>query len=133
MATVEQLQQASVSLDRLWPRLEARFRDQAEPVDWQVFEQRLRREWPRLFELLIGLYGGNYDFFYYLEEILSATARSWLARPIWLKELDAQRTATILRARERLRQGFGDAEFQRFEGLLTQDAGKTITVVAKTS
>jgi hypothetical protein len=53
--------------------------------------------------------------------------------PQALKELDAQRTATILRARERLRQGFGDAEFQRFEGLLTQDAGKTITVVAKTS
>src|SRR3954463_12373236 len=90
MATVEQLQQqASVSLDRLWPRLDAPFRDQAALGDWQVFEQRLRREWPRLFELLIGLYGGNYDFFYYMEEILNATARSWLARPIWLKELDA--------------------------------------------
>lgn len=52
--------------------------------------------------------------------------------PQSLKELDAQRTATILRAREQLRQAFGDAEFQRFEGLLTKDAGKTISVVAKT-
>ncbi len=71
------------------------FRDDANaaPADWCVFERRLRHEWERLFGLLIGLYGGQYDFFYHLEEILGATARSWLARPTWLKQLDARREA----------------------------------------
>ena len=76
-------QQAALSLERLWPRLEITFRDEANaaPADWCVFERRLRHEWERLFGLLIGLYGGQYDFFYHLEEIMAATARSWLARP----------------------------------------------------
>ena len=88
-------QQATLSLERLWPRLESTFRDDANaaPADWCVFERRLRHEWERLFGLLIGLYGGQYDFFYHLEEILGATARSWLARPTWLKQLDARREA----------------------------------------
>ncbi len=89
-------QQATLSLQRLWPRLEITFRDQANaaPADWRVFEMRLRREWERLFGLLLGLYGSQYDFFYHLEELLSAAARSWFARPIWLKQLDARREAT---------------------------------------
>ncbi len=88
-------QQATLSLERLWPRLEITFRDEANAAsaDWQAFETRLRHEWERLFGLLIGLYGGQYDFFYHLEEILGATARSWLARPTWLKQLDARREA----------------------------------------
>jgi amylosucrase len=88
-------QQAALSLERLWSRLEINFRDEANaaPDDWCVFERRLRHEWERLFGLLIGLYGGKYDFFYHLEEILGAIARSWLARPTWLKHLDAQREA----------------------------------------
>ena len=61
-------QQAALSLERLWPRLEITFRDEANaaPADWCVFERRLRHEWERLFGLLIGLYGGQYDFFYHL-------------------------------------------------------------------
>ena len=88
-------QQAALSLERLWPRLEITFRDQANaaPADWCVFERRLRHEWERLFGLLIGLYGGQYDFFYHLEEIIAAAARSWLERPAWLKKLDALREA----------------------------------------
>ena len=88
-------QQAALSLERLWLRLEITFRDEANaaPADWYAFEMRLRHEWERLFGLLIGLYGGQYDFFYHLEEILGATARSWLARPTWLKQLDARREA----------------------------------------
>ena len=96
MTDVKQVQQqAALSLERLWPRLEITFRDDANaaPADWCVFERRLRHEWERLFGLLIGLYGGQYDFFYHLEEILGATARSWLARPTWLKQLDARREA----------------------------------------
>lgn len=88
-------QQAALSLERLWLRLEITFRDEANaaPADWYAFEMRLRHEWERLFGLLIGLYGGQYDFFYHLEEILGASARSWLARPTWLKQLDARREA----------------------------------------
>jgi len=94
MTDVKQVQQqAALSLERLWPRLEITFRDDANaaPTDWCVFERRLRHEWERLFVLLIGLYGGQYDFFYHLEEILGAVARSWLTRPTWLKQLDARR------------------------------------------
>src|SRR5215471_17156652 len=89
-------QQAALSLERLWPRLEITFRNEAKaaPADWRAFERRLRNEWERLFKLLMGLYGGHYDFFYHLEEILGAMARGWLARPTWLKELDALREST---------------------------------------
>ncbi|HWZ17495.1 MAG TPA: hypothetical protein VNW73_01735, partial [Ktedonobacteraceae bacterium] len=75
-------QQAALSFERLWARLEITFRGEANaaPADWCVFERRLRHEWERLFGLLIGLYGGQYDFFYHLEEIVAATARSWLER-----------------------------------------------------
>ena len=96
MADAETIhQQAALSLQRLWPRLEAALRDEAAsaPADWRAFETRLRREWERLFGLLLGLYGGHYDFFYHLEELLTAMARSWLARPGWLKQLDARRGA----------------------------------------
>ena len=88
-------QQATLSLERLWPRLEITFKDEASAAsaDWCVFEMRLRHEWERLFGLLLGLYGGQYDFFYHLEEIVAAMARSWLARPNWLKQLDARREA----------------------------------------
>ena len=87
--------QAELSLQRLWPRLEGAFGDEARtaPEDWRAFEMRLRREWERLFGLLLGLYGGQYDFFYHLEELLRTLARSWFARPGWLKQLDARREA----------------------------------------
>ncbi len=87
--------QAAISLERLWPRLKITFQDEMAiaPDDWCFFEKRLRKEWERLFGLLIGLYGQHYDFFYHLEEIVSATARSWLARPAWLKQLDVRREA----------------------------------------
>ncbi len=88
-------QQAALSLGRLWPRLEARFQAQAtaSPDQWRVFEGRLRREWERLFGLLVALYGGHYDFFYHLEEITASAACSWFARPAWLKDLDEGREA----------------------------------------
>ena len=48
---------------------------------------------PRLFRLLLHLYGNRYDFFYHLERILEAGARMWLARPADLKALDTRREA----------------------------------------
>ena len=42
-------QQAALSLERLWPRIEARFQSgqAAAPDDWRAFEVRVRREWER--------------------------------------------------------------------------------------
>ncbi|HLI08197.1 MAG TPA: alpha-amylase family glycosyl hydrolase [Ktedonobacteraceae bacterium] len=85
--------EAAISIERLWPRLKAAFREEASasPADWQAFETRLRHEWERLFGLLLNLYGAHYDFFYHLEEIVRMAAQSWFARPMWLKQLDARR------------------------------------------
>jgi amylosucrase len=87
--------QAALSLERLWPRLKSTFRKEvkAAPAEWRAFETRLHHEWEHLFGLLLGLYGAHYDFFYHLEELLNTAARSWLARPSWLKQLDARREA----------------------------------------
>ncbi|GIV98380.1 MAG: amylosucrase [Herpetosiphonaceae bacterium] len=86
---------AALSLERLWPRLELSLAVEiaAAKQDWRAFEQRLCREWERLFGLLVRLYGQHYDFFYHLEQLLISAARSWLERPDWLKELDARREA----------------------------------------
>ena len=87
--------QAKISFNRLWPRLEQEFIAEidATPHAWQAFEERLRREWERLFGLLVQLYGQQYDFFYHLERLLAGMARSWFERPVELKTLDRQREA----------------------------------------
>src|SRR5689334_14579353 len=85
-------QRTEVTLARLMPRLEARFA-KADPEQWAAFETRLRVHFPNLFELLLHLYGSQYDFYYHLEVILATAARMWLARPADLKALDAEREA----------------------------------------
>ncbi len=82
--------QAQLSLDRLLPRLRAGFAS-ATPGDWQTFENRLAAHFPTIFELLVRIYGDQYDFFYHLERILTTAAEMWLARPADLKALDAAR------------------------------------------
>jgi amylosucrase len=84
--------QAAVSLERLWPRVSPALAALT-PAESALFEQRLRREWPRLFEILVKLYGTHYDCFYHMEQILLTAAASWVARPGWLKDLDLQREA----------------------------------------
>ena len=96
MTDVKQVQQqAALSLQRLWPRLESTFQNEAThaPAEWNAFKERLQREWERLFGLLLDLYGGQYDFFYHLEELMGVAAHNWFARPSWLKELDVKREA----------------------------------------
>ncbi len=86
--------EAARSLARLLPRVAQTFTDAGGNADdWTVFERRLRDEWPRLFTLLLGLYGGQYDFFYHLEQLLLAMVQSWVERPAWLKQRDAVREA----------------------------------------
>src|SRR5689334_3874229 len=88
-------QRTAVTLARLLPRLEAQFAG-ADRGQWTAFESRLRANFPNLFELLLHLYGGQYDFYYHLEAILGTAARMWLARPAELKALDAAREADPL-------------------------------------
>jgi glycosidase len=87
--------QTTLSLDRLLPRLEAVFAEcgGCPPRDQAIFLERVKTHFPRLFGLLLHLYGKRYDFFYYLEELLAALARSWIQRPAPLKRLDARREA----------------------------------------
>jgi amylosucrase len=86
---------ARISLERLMPRLEARFAEAAPDV-WAPFEARLRANFENLFDLLVHLYGRQYDFFYHLESILETAARAWVARPPGLKALDEKREADPL-------------------------------------
>jgi len=84
-------EQSAFSLRRLLPRLEARFQERAEPVEWEAYVHRMKRHFPRLFARLHALYGTHYDFFYHLESILSSATEMWLNRPSELKALDAMR------------------------------------------
>jgi amylosucrase len=86
---------AHLTLERLLPRLEARFarEAQAHPVQWQTFLTRLQAHFRTLFELTVRIYGDHYDYLYHLEELLAGMAQSWLARPAELKALDVEREA----------------------------------------
>ncbi len=86
-------QQADLTLTRLLPRLEAAFRREAkaDPAAWKTLINRLQANFERLFGLLYHLYGGQYDFFYHLEQILTTAARMGLARSADLKALDETR------------------------------------------
>jgi amylosucrase len=86
-------QKATLSLERLLPRLKQRFA-QADSEVWEPFQARLEANFENLFSLLLHLYGRHYDFFYHLESILETAARMWLVRPPELKALDAQRCVT---------------------------------------
>ena len=82
--------QAMRSLNRLLPKLE-RLATGVDAGEWQVYVSRLQQEFPRLFGILFHLYATNYDFFFYLEELLTSMTEMWLARSSDLKALDATR------------------------------------------
>ncbi len=84
---------AARSLERLLPRLKERYRDfvRQQPHEWQAFIIRLEAHFPRLFNLLLPLYGSQYDFFYHLETLLNLLADAWINRPADLKKIDRQR------------------------------------------
>ncbi|MFZ0255099.1 MAG: amylosucrase [Gammaproteobacteria bacterium] len=85
--------QSSTSLQRLLPRLEARFSERVDEGAWQAYIQRVREHFPRLFKLLHSLYGHYYDFFFHLESILATATQMWVERPDELKALDVMREA----------------------------------------
>ncbi len=84
---------AESSLRRLLPRIEARFRAETEPAEWEAYLGRLKTHFPRLFGHLHALYGHQYDFFFHLESILASATEMWLRRPGELKALDGLRSA----------------------------------------
>jgi amylosucrase len=84
--------EAELSLRRLAPRLAAHWETLGtDPHAIQEFEERLQQHWPKLFRLLLELYGTRYDFFYHLEQILLTAASAWSDRPPALRELDRRR------------------------------------------
>jgi amylosucrase len=86
--------QSRRTLDRLLPRLAERYRTKRGRMtadQWHTFTHRLTVHFPRLFKLLYRIYGDQYDFLYYLEELLNVIARMWLARSNELKALDGER------------------------------------------
>ncbi len=85
--------ESNASLRRLLPRLEEKYKHRTEQAEWDVYIGRLKRHFPRLFGRMHALYGGDYDFFYYLENTLSSATEMWLARSAELKALDAMREA----------------------------------------
>lgn len=82
--------EATRSLNRLMPRVDALLR---ESILKKTFLERIEKHFPTLFHLYYQLYHEQYDFFYYLEELLLNVARYWQERPNDLKELDTEREA----------------------------------------
>lgn len=81
-------QQAQISLSRLLPRIEPIITD---PDERRVFVQRLNAHFPRLFKLMVTLYGNQYDFFYHLEQTLCEAARYYVRRAPDMKQRDIER------------------------------------------
>jgi glycosidase len=91
---MEQFDQANLTLGRLLPRLSGEFPEvDSNSTEWKAFLARLETHFPRLFTLLLQLYGDQYDFFYHLEQLLFLMVKSWLQRPAALKALDKRRQA----------------------------------------
>jgi amylosucrase len=98
MATIQLDRESAQTYQRLFPRLEREFNASiaSDPRGWQEFTERLHDHFQTLFQLYLGIYGGRYDFFYHLEDLLFSLARSWFARPRDLRALDQAREANPL-------------------------------------
>ena len=81
------------ALQRLIPRVKKELESSvaADPNGWQDFSNRLDKYFPALFSLYLGMYGGQYDFFFHLEDLITSLARSWFQRPADLRALDNAR------------------------------------------
>jgi len=84
-------QQASISLQRLLPRIESVFETIENNDDKTIWLQRTEQNFFQIFQLLYHLYGDRYDFFYHLEQVMLVTARMYVNRPPELKKLDKSR------------------------------------------
>ncbi|HRW04696.1 MAG TPA: amylosucrase [Caldilineaceae bacterium] len=87
------LDEANRTLARIRPWLAHEFAEHLSTPAWQEFEERLVAHFPRLFHLLVALYGDHYDLFYHLTQVVTLAAHSWLERSPDLKALDREREA----------------------------------------
>ncbi len=91
-STDDILFKADITLRRLQPRLKTVWCDlQVANNRIQEFESRLHDHWRPLFGILYRLYRDRYDFFHFVEKVLTAAASSWSMRPDELCEIDRQR------------------------------------------
>ncbi len=83
---------AAQALDRLMPRLQATFEVEGmSDDDIDEITGRIGQHFPRLFRLLLELYGDRWDFFYHLEEILQTIVRGYSVRDESMRRLDRRR------------------------------------------
>ncbi|HEX7555877.1 MAG TPA: amylosucrase, partial [Leptolinea sp.] len=84
---------AGRTFDRLFPRLEIRFKKykKVHPAEWDLFTLRLKDNFAPLFNALVQIYGDQYDFYFHLEALLETLIESWKDRSPELKELDRAR------------------------------------------
>ena len=94
--TREQLSQNSFS--RIELKLITQFSQSADRSveNWQPFQNRLKRFFPKLFRLYFQLYSTQDDFDFHLDDLLSRIAQSWIERSVELKNLDASRESDPL-------------------------------------
>ena len=84
--------EADLTLKRLQPRIDAIFQNTNEnPASIVTFQKRLHSHWRQLFDNLYELYGGRYDFFFHLEQIVQSIIQGWLHRPADLRKVDDHR------------------------------------------
>ncbi len=85
--------EAERTLTRLLPRVKQALTKsiKADSQSWNNFSERLHKHFPTLFTLYFHIYSEHYDFFFHLEDLITSLARSWMERPIDLRELDNAR------------------------------------------
>ncbi|MBI5928386.1 MAG: alpha-glucosidase C-terminal domain-containing protein [Chloroflexi bacterium] len=83
-------QQSTLTYGRLLPSIQQAVATLS-TSEQSVFLDRLQHNLPAILELLIPLYGQQYDFFYHLEQILLTAAKYYVDRPKDLKRLDKDR------------------------------------------
>ena len=89
----ELFRETAVIKSRLKSQLESAFKayTKKNPAYWADFLSRLDSHFPRLFQLLDRLYGDHQNFYDNLVSLLELMTKSWITRPIALKELDRKR------------------------------------------
>jgi amylosucrase len=86
-------QESKRTLQRLLPRMEKELSEAVtkDPQGWEQFTERLQLHFVQLFRLYLSIYGGRYDFFFHLEDLVLSLAHAWFARPRDLRTLDQAR------------------------------------------
>lgn len=92
---------AALTLNRIWPRLEARWwlvGDEENDANSKriaelqsAFFVRTKRYWPQLFEKLFQLYGHRFDFHYHVEAMLCSIIAAMKVRDQRLTHVDQRR------------------------------------------